>query len=326
MRRGRRPAVRVRLMSPAPTRPGPSVRAAVPASPPGALDRDDGIPLYLKLASLLREAIARAEPPQGGRLAPIPALQAQYGVARSTVRQALAVLEDEGLISSGRGRGTTVIAPPDGAGRDMPVYSAAQLPPGITFKVLWRRPCDRVPDIGMDVGLTGPLMQVRKRNDFRASPYSLVDVWVPRALYDRCPRGADRRRLYSHLLADHAGIGSLRGHQLITVVRASYETAQLLEIPFSAPVARIASRLWDQTDRPVMAHVTLIRADLFAVERSFGDAVHGDPLTWRPKMPTTRGAGETESDGTEADGTESDGTGSGGAQADGTGADDALEA
>ncbi len=279
-------------MTSAPARRAPARRAPArrDRAGPAPLDRDDGIPLYLKVASLLREAIGRSELARGQRLAPIPELQAQYGVARSTIRQALAVLEDEGLVASGRGRGTTVTAPAEPAAREMPVYTAAHMPPGITFRVLWRRPCERVPDIGMEVGLTGPLMHVRKRNDFRGSPYSLVDVWLPRDLYDLCPRGADRRRLYSHLLAEHAGIGSLRGHQLITVIRASYETAQLLDIPFAAPVARIASRLWDQSDRPAMVHVTLIRADLFAVERSFGDAVRGDPLTWRPKMPTTAAA------------------------------------
>jgi hypothetical protein len=35
-----------------------------------------------------------------------------------------------------------------------------------------------------------------------------------------------------------------------------------------------------------MAHATVIRSDMFVVERNFGDIVTGDPATWRPKMPS----------------------------------------
>lgn len=260
---------------------------------PHVLGRDDGIPLYLKVASLLRERILRAEVPRGCKLAPIPQLQAEYGVARSTIRQALAILEDEKLISSNRGRGTIVTALAEKLPGDLPVYNTAVLPPGITFKVLWRRECDRVPEVGLNTeALARPLMHIRKRNDFKSIPYSIVDLWIPRALYNLCPKGSDRRKLYSQLLAEHAGIASMHGRQIITIVGASYETAQLLGISLSAPVARISSQLWDESGTPVMAHVTAIRSDLFAVERSFGDVVTGNPLTWRPKMPSTQGDGE----------------------------------
>lgn len=256
-----------------------------------AVARDDGIPLYLKVASVLREKIRRGELPKGDKLAPIPELQAEYGVARSTIRQALAVLQSEGMISSARGRGTVVTGAQDLALSNVPIYDSLQLPAGISYEVLGRARCERIPDIGIEIeDMSGPFMRIRKRNHYGGNPYSLVDVWLPQRLYELCPPEEDRRKLYSRLLVEFANVKSLHGYQKITIVRASHEAANLLGVQLSTPLARISSRLWDEGGATVMAHATLIRSDMFVVERNFGDIVTGDPATWRPKMPSaTRG-------------------------------------
>ena len=68
--------------------------------------QDDGIPLYIKLASLFRDMIGQGEWAVGAQIPPLPALQDTYGVARATIRQAIGILQDEGYLSSQRGRGT----------------------------------------------------------------------------------------------------------------------------------------------------------------------------------------------------------------------------
>jgi CheY-like chemotaxis protein len=76
----------------------------------------------------LRDRIIRGELPVGMQLLPHAALAAEYGVAPVTVRQVLAHLEAEGLVSLEQGRGTFVRAPvlpavliveDDGAMRDL---------------------------------------------------------------------------------------------------------------------------------------------------------------------------------------------------------------
>jgi GntR family transcriptional regulator len=65
-------------------------------------------PVYVQLADLLRAQI------ESGKLAPnrpIPsemALQQEHGVARGTARRAVALLRDEGLVVTVKGRGTYV--------------------------------------------------------------------------------------------------------------------------------------------------------------------------------------------------------------------------
>lgn len=66
----------------------------------------EGRPPYIQLAAILRERIAAGE--IEGRVPAEKALAQQYGVAIGTVRKAMAILRDEGLIYTIRGWGTFV--------------------------------------------------------------------------------------------------------------------------------------------------------------------------------------------------------------------------
>ena len=72
------------------------------------VDHLDPTPLYEQLAAILRRAI---ESGTYGPRDPIPSestLQQEHGIARGTVRRALDILRDEGLIITITGRGTFV--------------------------------------------------------------------------------------------------------------------------------------------------------------------------------------------------------------------------
>jgi GntR family transcriptional regulator len=72
------------------------------------VDHMDPTPLYVQLANILRAMIESGElQPR----APLPSesyLQEQHGVARGTVRSAIGILRDEGLVITIAGRGTFV--------------------------------------------------------------------------------------------------------------------------------------------------------------------------------------------------------------------------
>lgn len=65
------------------------------------MDPDDLRPVYMRIAQELRDAY---DP--GGRLPSTPQLAEQWGVAKETVRAALDVLKQEGIVVSWQGRGT----------------------------------------------------------------------------------------------------------------------------------------------------------------------------------------------------------------------------
>jgi GntR family transcriptional regulator len=79
--------------------------------PDDAIDRRSKLPFYQQLYEILRGKIARKEWKPGDMIPPESELTAQYGVSRSTVRQVMDMLVNEGLIYRERGRGSFVAHP-----------------------------------------------------------------------------------------------------------------------------------------------------------------------------------------------------------------------
>jgi len=68
---------------------------------------------YRQLAGVLRTRIRNGELPPGRRMPSEKDLHDEFGLARETIRRALAVLRTEGLIEVRQGHGTFVVdAPP----------------------------------------------------------------------------------------------------------------------------------------------------------------------------------------------------------------------
>ena len=74
--------------------------------------RQSRSPLYLQITEILRQSLSRGIWKPGELLPTISVLAAKYSVAKITVRQAVKILEAEGLLESRRGRGTMALAPP----------------------------------------------------------------------------------------------------------------------------------------------------------------------------------------------------------------------
>ncbi|MEU6540846.1 GntR family transcriptional regulator [Streptomyces sp. NPDC047000] len=79
------------------------------------LDRDAMTPMYVQLANVLRDRIRRGEIPVGRRLPSQSELEVETGgvVSRRTIKSALEVLSEEGLVQGVQGKGVFVIALPE---------------------------------------------------------------------------------------------------------------------------------------------------------------------------------------------------------------------
>jgi DNA-binding FadR family transcriptional regulator len=128
---------------------------------------------HRELAALILAGSARAG---NGRLPTERQLAADYGVSRSAIRHAMAVLEAEGLVSREVGRGTFVR---DGDGRAD--HGVAGLPAG------------PAPGVGAADYSPADVMLVRRM--FEPHAMSLVVAWATArdfAEMDRCLRGGDQ--------------------------------------------------------------------------------------------------------------------------------------
>ncbi|MDH3037954.1 GntR family transcriptional regulator [Streptomyces sp. TRM75561] len=76
------------------------------------IDHDGPVTPYRQLAEILKARIARGDWAEGRPIASETRLVQEYGLARSTVRRALDVLVEEGVVWKVQGRGTYVGQPP----------------------------------------------------------------------------------------------------------------------------------------------------------------------------------------------------------------------
>jgi DNA-binding GntR family transcriptional regulator len=77
-----------------------------------SIDREGPVPPYRQIAAQLRAQIASGAIPVGRRIPSLVELEQTYGVARDTLRKAVQVLKNEGLVETVNGMGVFVIAVP----------------------------------------------------------------------------------------------------------------------------------------------------------------------------------------------------------------------
>ncbi|WP_431777676.1 GntR family transcriptional regulator [Ottowia caeni] len=158
--------------------------------------------LYAQLASLLRSRILSGEWVSGETIPSLQELTELYGLGRVTVRQALQILAEEGLISSQRGRRTFVTYSAEdigGAGMTGPVVSymtsIEQRQPDFNVVLLSRDRVAGLPRGRWMVGRDeGPYVFIRKLDRDGELVYGLASVYVAEDLYKRFPKGLKESR------------------------------------------------------------------------------------------------------------------------------------
>ena len=80
--------------------------------PDAEIDHEGPVTPYRQLAEILKARIARGDWAEGRPIASETRLVQEYGLARSTVRRAIALLAEEQAVWTVQGRGTYVGQPP----------------------------------------------------------------------------------------------------------------------------------------------------------------------------------------------------------------------
>lgn len=227
------------------------------------------IPRYLQLAELVRQRVAKGHWPPGSTLPSIEHLMQEFDVARVTVRQAIALLAEEGLLSPQRGRGTFVTGKP-GARRQLRVETTLD---DLVAMYSGDRPDHATlaeavadPTLSDKDGIKAPkyyyLRRVHSRNGER---YCVISIYIDHRVFRRAP-ARFRRELALPVLTSLPGLKIAGARQTLTISTADVETSRLLGIPLNAPVGEVR-RVMCGPDRTViyLAEVTY-RGDYIHLE------------------------------------------------------------
>lgn len=240
--------------------------------PRGSVDRSSPIPLYFQLKKLLEEQIRSGRWPPASRLPSEPAICGRYAVSRTTVRQALAELEAEGLIRKEKGRGTFIAEPRQHAWHLQSAQGfyeeAIRHGHEVTSSVL-RCAVDELPLWACDAlrlppGAQGVTLERLRNIDGRPVMYAVNHLPVDLA---ETVLAADLERgsLY-RTLEEREGLTVLGGRRVVEAVAAQDELAALLEVEAGAALLFVESISWDDERRPFECYRAWHRADRTKIE------------------------------------------------------------
>lgn len=198
---------------------------------------------YIQLATLFRNRIASGVWPVGGRIPNVDELAAEFNVARGTMREALGLLEQEGLLERMRAKGTFVrSAPQDPHAHKLAIdwKSLIIAHEGAKIEVLEQRVVTELPLAVQMKGKTAPKYQMMRRVHVRQGlPYLVARFFLEYELFKQGPPLQFRRLPTLPILHRIAGTRIAKAWQTLTIGTADVEIAGLLKIPLNAPVALV---------------------------------------------------------------------------------------
>lgn len=218
------------------------------------------VPLYLQLADVFRQRIARGVWPGGGKMPTIAELEAEFGVSRVTVRQAVQRLSAEGLVSAHRGRGTIINVVPAQQKQLRVDTTLADLVAMYRFDkpVLTNiAESDASPDLREADGKAAPsyfhMRRVHARDGVR---YCANSLYIDERIFRMAP-SAFRNQVVIPVFASLPGVTIGRARQTMHIGKADVEVAHLLGIPVGDPVAEVRRIFWAPDDTVIyLADVT----------------------------------------------------------------------
>ncbi len=229
---------------------------------------------YVNLAHVIRLRIRTGEYAPGSRLPSIEQIASQFDAAVVTTRQALGLLEADGLVQRRQGVGTfvsdSVVAP-----------AALQLPldedwSGI--RNLWQNSTTRILGehrnavVPIDHGQPGTLgdayHHMRRLHEAQGMPYTVADIYLDQSIFEKAPKRF-RKEIVLHLLRKLMPDTKLDAHETIQIDAADVELAKLLDIAVGAPVVIMKRVVRDQAGRILYVGIPIYRGDIVRLDRTF---------------------------------------------------------
>ena len=225
---------------------------------------DSPIPLYLRVADILRSRVDKQEWPAGSLIPTQEALAEEFRVARVTVRQAVQLLTKEGLLSPRRGLGT-VVTKIDDAPKTVvmktSLQSLAQMYESTSAKMLTFDEACGTPKVDPEVGKLGKNYVYMRRLHFtEGKPYALISLYLLQDIFQRSP-DEFRTNAVIPLLLRMKNVHIKRAYQTMSIGAADAESAHLLKVSPGTPVAHVSRVFLDRSGHVLYCAEVIYRGD-----------------------------------------------------------------
>lgn len=240
--------------------------------PAPRVNRASALPLYAQLADFLRASIRAGELRPGDGLPSEAELCAAHDMSRTSVRQALTTLVDEGLVVKERGRGTFVRREPAaglivqevrGFADEMQMLGqvVTTLPKSVATDAL---PPNLAPLLSVPMGTQGIRLERVRLVD--GQPVASTVTWLASPRFDDLlDVDWSSTSLYLHLASFHS-IEPVGGYRRLEAVAATTSLARDLDVATGSPLLRMTATNEDASRVPFEWFVAHYRADRIAIE------------------------------------------------------------
>ncbi len=204
------------------------------------------LPAYLQILSALRARLIRGDWGVGDRIPTDEELMRSFTASRFTVRAAVDVLVADGIVERFRGRGTFVVARPEGAGTwmltslDDIVRSSFPSPPTVIDAV--GVACDRPVARALGLADAARALRIRVIRTSEALPYAYSVIHIPGLLAKALPRDWRSRvgeDAFVGMVASANAIAVAKAIQVASAVAAPAAVARRLCVDPGVPLLRL---------------------------------------------------------------------------------------
>jgi GntR family transcriptional regulator len=234
---------------------------------PDSLTLNRKLPLWYQVSQSLRASILGRSADAPLRLPTEDDLAAHYGVSVLTMRQALKSLEEEGLISRHRRRGTFI---EPGARRAAPVRLLGSVDAivaqqsGMRATILGHGTVPVPAEISEHFPGAAELVSYRRlRRDDSGEPTNWAENHVLPELAERIDLVDLERWPMTKVLRDRLGVRISRITDTVEARLADPETARLLDVPLCSPILHYTGVTYDADGRAVDVVRIHYRGDRF---------------------------------------------------------------
>lgn len=210
-------------------------------------------PLYRLVYSDLLSGIQSGSFPAGTRLPTHKELAGHYGVSLSTLRQALGMLESQGLITCWPKRGTFVSQTPSTrVARDLEGFvdvSSAPITEGCTTVHLKSVTAGWVAE-HLRLDSTEKITSVCRIRPFDGLPAMCMEHFLPQPPFPHDLEDSRDWVFFRTYLVQRHGMNPARYEAQLDVIRAGAAMARLLEVGGGEPLLRVLKTVFDVSGRP----------------------------------------------------------------------------
>jgi GntR family transcriptional regulator len=234
------------------------------------VQREPGQSRYAALAAAIRQRVLDAEWPPGMALPAETRLATEHGVALGTLRRALEMLAEQGLIERRHGKGTFVRDALPGA----PMLRFFRFGDGDgqvpRSSMLSRQTVAASAEVArrLGVGRGDPVLRLHRLRSLGGNPRLVEDIWLPLPLFGALldvplPSWAD---LLYPFFSDRCSVAVSRVTDDIGFAPLAASRAQTLRLPAGHPGVTVTRQAYDLAGRCVEFRVT--HGDAFAFHYS----------------------------------------------------------